>query len=293
MDWIKKVAGPCVPPHLRKLRIVLLIGLLAAACGYRVWLVFSSTQWIPSGATRGGIGLGHPRWTPSRMRPSIHWATRSTSACWPRSPRSQSLVAYWTALLSLSGPWLWYRFLRELLPSRDWALAGWVVLAALPSWSAIYSYFMQETLMLPLLGPALWATWRCRRKARYGQLRAGGRRLAARRADARHLHPARCRRDDLAVVGAGGKARGASRAVLLLGVMGPLAGRSWNLVRQISPHGIGTMVQIYRGRAPRASRSSSLGAAAGSAGLRVHLALADEGPFAPLSDWQSEPAAGT
>ena len=40
---------------------------------------------------------------------------------------SHVLVAFWTALLSLSGPWLWYRFLRELLPSRDWALAGWAI----------------------------------------------------------------------------------------------------------------------------------------------------------------------
>ena len=74
------------------------------------------------------------------------------------------LVAYFTSLLSLVGPWLWYRFLRELVRDRDLALAGGVVLAALPSWSAIYSYFMQETLMLPLLGAALWATWRARRK---------------------------------------------------------------------------------------------------------------------------------
>ena len=34
----------------------------------------------------------------------------------------------------------------------------------MPSWSALYSYFMQETLMIPLLGAALWATWRARRK---------------------------------------------------------------------------------------------------------------------------------
>ncbi len=77
---------------------------------------------------------------------------------------SPILVAYWTALLSLITPWLWYRFLRELFPDRTWALTGWVILAALPSWSIIYSFFMQETLMLPLLGAALWATWRCRRK---------------------------------------------------------------------------------------------------------------------------------
>ena len=66
-----------------------------------------------------------------------------------------ALVAYCTALLSLAGPWLWYRFFRELQSSKTLALAGWACLSFLPSWIAIYGYFMQETLMLPLLGAAL------------------------------------------------------------------------------------------------------------------------------------------
>lgn len=68
------------------------------------------------------------------------------------------------AALSIATPWLWYRFLRELLSSKPLALAGWATLALLPSWIGIYNYFMMETLFLPLLGLALWMTWRCRRK---------------------------------------------------------------------------------------------------------------------------------
>jgi hypothetical protein len=75
-----------------------------------------------------------------------------------------SLVAFYTALLSLLMPWAWYRFFRELQPSKLAAVTGWAVITWLPSWNGIYSFFMQETLMLPLLGGALWATWRCQRK---------------------------------------------------------------------------------------------------------------------------------
>lgn len=74
------------------------------------------------------------------------------------------LVFVVVAALSLVGPWLWYRFFRELLASKHLARAGWALVALLPSWVGIYSYFMMETLFIPLLGLALWMTWRCRRK---------------------------------------------------------------------------------------------------------------------------------
>jgi hypothetical protein len=74
------------------------------------------------------------------------------------------IVAGYAALLSAITPWLWYRFLREALHARTLALAGWAVLAWLPSWIAIFSYFMTETLFLPLLGASLWQTMRAERK---------------------------------------------------------------------------------------------------------------------------------
>ncbi len=78
------------------------------------------------------------------------------------------LTALYAGLLSATTPWIWYRFLRELLPSRESALAGWAVLAWLPSWLGIYSYFMSETLLLPLLGIAFWASWRSLRRGDSG-----------------------------------------------------------------------------------------------------------------------------
>ncbi len=73
-------------------------------------------------------------------------------------------VAVYTALISIATPWIWYRFMRELLPQRELALLGWVILSWLPSWIGIFSYFMNETLLLALMGMSLWMTWRSVRK---------------------------------------------------------------------------------------------------------------------------------
>lgn len=78
--------------------------------------------------------------------------------------KDRHLVAFYTALLSLVTPWIWYRAFREIQPDKLAALGGWAALSILPSWITIYGFFMQETLLLPLLGAALWATWRARRK---------------------------------------------------------------------------------------------------------------------------------
>jgi hypothetical protein len=74
------------------------------------------------------------------------------------------LVGTYAGLLSTITPWLWYRFLRDSLSSRLLALVGWAAFAWLPSWTGIYSYFMTETLLLPLLGASLWLTVRADRK---------------------------------------------------------------------------------------------------------------------------------
>lgn len=78
------------------------------------------------------------------------------------------LTALYAALLSVSMPWLWYRFFRELLPSKRMAMIGWALIACLPSWIGIYSYFMTETLLLNLLGLSLWMSWRSKRKKDVG-----------------------------------------------------------------------------------------------------------------------------
>ena len=290
MKWLLRLFDPSLSRRTRLVRAILL-GLLAAACAYRVWLVFSYNpmEHIWSDPGRHWLFGTRPLDTsPMVMMDPIGYQLY-VGILAKLTAQSFLLVAAWTALLSLSGPWLWYRFLRELLPGRDWALAGWVVLAALPSWSAIYSYFMQETLMLPLLGAALWATWRCRRKRDTASflVAVGIWTLAG-------LTRGIC--IPLAAVAMtwlwfeqGDRLRKAVLSMaLLLAILGPLAGRSWSMVRLVSPHGVGTMVQLYH----RAGTQTIMIDFTRSAGReRWNYEFTSPAilrpPFEPLSDWRS------
>jgi hypothetical protein len=290
MNWPFRLLGHDLTPRVRWLRAALL-GALATAAAYRVWLVFA---YNPMDAL----------WSD----PLRHWTlatqplnTQPLAAIDPLgyhaylgliaqlTAGSRLLVACWTALLSLATPWLWYRFLRELIPGRDWALLGWVVFAALPSWSGIYSYFMQETLMLPLLGAALWATWRSRRKrdttsfvlATAAWIAAGLTRgicipLAAVSMTWLWLSQRERAR------------KAAWSALLLLAVLAPLTGRSWYLIRQISPHGLGTMTRLY---AMSGARDMTVLFTRGDGRshweYRFLSPSMEQAPFAPLSDWRS------
>lgn len=68
------------------------------------------------------------------------------------------------ALLCVFMPYAWYRALREMLP-RTWAFGGAALIGLWPSTLGIYAYFMNETLLLSLIGAGFWASYRARRKA--------------------------------------------------------------------------------------------------------------------------------
>lgn len=157
-----------------------------------------------------------------------------------------ALVAFYTILLSLLAPWTWYRFFRELQPGKVVATVGWAVITWLPSWNAIYGYFMQETLMIPLLGLSLYATWRCRRKRTLssfltmiliwsltGLTRAICIPLAA-----------------VATIWVwttqDGKIKKSAYGILLLTViLGPLTYRGYQTMHIFAPYGVGHMNYIY------------------------------------------------
>lgn len=201
-----------------------------------------------------------------------------------------ALVAYCTILLSLVGPWLWYRFFRELQSNKTLALAGWAVLSCLPSWIAIYAYFMQETLMLPLLGAALWATWRCRRKAdvrsfvimvclwiAVGLTRGIAIPLAALcctwlwLAQEHKLHKA------------------VYSVLVLILIMGPLTYRSYKTVSHFAPHGMGHLNVVYAQSGKKVIEiEARIGD--GGGGWRYGFGSPSTGakPFSPLSDWQTQ-----
>ncbi|MGC1522476.1 MAG: glycosyltransferase family 39 protein, partial [Steroidobacteraceae bacterium] len=67
-------------------------------------------------------------------------------------------------LLCAAMPYGWYRALREVT-SRRRALFGAILIGMVPESISLYAYFMNETLLLTLLGFCFWLTLRSRRKA--------------------------------------------------------------------------------------------------------------------------------
>jgi hypothetical protein len=280
------------PQAMRRVGLVrvALLALLVAACAYRAWLVFrfNPVDHIWSDAARhweaGVNALSGAQMT--LIDPILYQIYIGILA--KLTLKVPLLVAFWTALLSLSGPWLWYRFLRELLPTRDWALAGWVLLAALPSWSAIYSYFMQETLMLPLLGAALWATWRCRRKGDRASfviavgiwLLAGLTRGICLPLGAVAMAWLWFAQDDKF-------AKAATSLALLLAVMGPLAARSWAMTGMIAPHGNGELAQLYNRAGTMTMSIDFMRGNRLSSTYKFLSPALEHPPFEPFSDWRT------
>lgn len=197
------------------------------------------------------------------------------------------LVALYTSLLALFGAWIWYRFLRELQSSKTFALCGWAFFSLLPSWTAIYAYFMQETLFIPLLGAALWSTWRCRRK---GDIRSFGLMIflwtiaGLTRGIAIPIAALVC--TWLWLIQDQKMKKAAWSALILVAIMGPLIYRSYAVVGHFAPHGMGHLNVIYAQSGKQEIKintehnGSRWGHGFGSPSM-------GEEPFRPFSDWKT------
>ncbi len=73
-------------------------------------------------------------------------------------------VGVFTGLLSVLMPWIYYRAARALGLPKSFSMLFWAAMCWLPSFFAIYRYFMMETLLLPAIGFGLWMTGRAIRK---------------------------------------------------------------------------------------------------------------------------------
>ncbi len=197
------------------------------------------------------------------------------------------LVAFYAILLSVLTPWIWYRYLRELFDNRLLATAGWAVFSILPSWIVVFAYFMQETLLLPLLGLALWASWRCKRKQTVSTfvlmvflwILTG-----LTRGIAIPLAAVICTWMWFAQNQKFSKA--SLSLLLMVFIMGPLTYRTYQQMHIFAPHGDSRLVGLY--------------ARSGKKEIHIHYKRGESGwsyaygspstgarPFAPLSNWQS------
>jgi hypothetical protein len=156
------------------------------------------------------------------------------------------LVAAYAAALSVLTSWLWYRFVRETVRSRILALAAWALLAWLPSWIAIFRYFVTETLFLPLMGASLWQTMRADRKRTQGAFCAMVLLWVLTGLTRGIAVPMGGLAGAWVWLRQGGKVKkAAAGAVIVLALCVPLAIRNYEFVNLWSPLGSGWPNQIY------------------------------------------------
>jgi hypothetical protein len=62
------------------------------------------------------------------------------------------------AALCAAYPYVWYRFARLMMKARVNALRFASFISVIPTQAVIFQYFMNETMILPMLGCALWAS---------------------------------------------------------------------------------------------------------------------------------------
>lgn len=62
------------------------------------------------------------------------------------------------ATLSVVYPYVWYRVALKVMRRRVNALRFGVLLSVIPTHAVIFQYFMNETVILPLIGASLWAS---------------------------------------------------------------------------------------------------------------------------------------
>jgi len=79
---------------------------------------------------------------------------------------SQPSVTLGCGILCAAMPYGWYRALREL-QSRERALLGALIIGLIPESISMYAYFMNETLLLSLMGFCFWLTLRSHRKGTF------------------------------------------------------------------------------------------------------------------------------
>lgn len=151
-----------MPKFRYPLSAVLAVALIVVGSGLRVlWaLTHSPIDFVYSDAERHWFNATHPLETnpfagidPPAYELWLGLIARTTLG-------DRVALGIYAALLSLTAPFVWFLFARTFLQRKILALWFWAVLTWLPSWVGIFSYFMNETILIPLMGLSLWLTTR-------------------------------------------------------------------------------------------------------------------------------------
>jgi len=153
-----------MPRFRYPLSAVLAVALVVVGSGLRVWwaVTHSPIDSVYSDTERHWFNATHPLATnpfagidPPAYELWLSLIARITLG-------NRVALGIYAALLSLAAPFAWFLFARTVLQRKILALWFWAVLTWLPSWIGIFSYFMNETILIPLIGLSLWLTTRQR-----------------------------------------------------------------------------------------------------------------------------------
>jgi hypothetical protein len=155
--------SPTSMPKFRyPLSAVLAVALVVVGSGLRVlWTVtHPPIDFVYSDAERHWFNATHPLETnpfagidPPAYELWLSLIARTTLG-------NRTALGIYAAMLSLAAPFVWFLFARTVLQRKVLALWFWAVLTWLPSWIGIFSYFFNETILIPLIGLSLWLTTR-------------------------------------------------------------------------------------------------------------------------------------
>ena len=151
-----------MPKFRYPLSAVLAVALVVVGSGLRVlWAVtHPPTDFVYSDAERHLFNATHPLETNpfAAIDPPAYELWLSLIARITLGNRAA--LGIYAALLSLAAPFVWFLFARTVLQRKVPALWFWAALTWLPSWVGIFSYFFNETILIPFMGLSLWLTAR-------------------------------------------------------------------------------------------------------------------------------------
>jgi hypothetical protein len=77
--------------------------------------------------------------------------------------QSRWLVGLYCGLMSAATAFAWYQWFKLCLPSKRLALVAYALIIWLPDWIKLFVFFLDETLLLLLVGVMLYFGWKARK----------------------------------------------------------------------------------------------------------------------------------